>query len=111
MALFHVRVNTYLIICRNPSYLLKVIIMSYTPLPLNDYSTFCRQRIDECEEMIKQLRGDTPEGCVITFSLKTIPIVKFEIAENESWFMLSFFMGWLQYYKQELKRTSAAKVG
>ncbi len=75
-----------------------------------DYPAFCRQRVSECEELIKQLRGDTPDGCVITFSLKTIPIVKFEIADSESWFMLSFFMGWLNYYRQELKRMSTPKV-
>lgn len=105
MALFRVGVSTYLIICRKDAYLLKVIIMSSTNnLSLPQRAAICRERIDQCADIIKQLQGDTPDGCKITFSIRSATIVKFDIDDSESWLMLSLFMGWLNFYRKELKR-------
>jgi len=111
-AFYHVGVTTYLIICRKAPYLLKVVIMSLTQTqPLTDRAALCRERIELCTDLIKQLRGDLPDGCTLTFGIRKIPIVSFEIEDSESWLMMSFFMGWHKYYSDELKRVTAELVG
>jgi hypothetical protein len=66
----------------------------------------CRERIDQCNDLIKQLSGDLPDGCVLTFGVRAVPIVRFEVDDSESWLMMSFFMGWRKYYLDELKRVT-----
>jgi len=71
---------------------------------LTAYAAFCRERIDLCDDLIKQLRGELPAGCTLTFGIREIPVVRFDVADSETWFMLSFFMGWRKYYVTELQR-------
>jgi hypothetical protein len=73
---------------------------------LSAYAAFCRERIDLCDDLIKQLRGDLPDGCTLTFGIREIPVVRFDVADSESWLMLSFFMGWRKYYLTELQRVT-----
>ncbi len=73
--------------------------------PLNNRAALCRERIDQCTDIIRELKEDIPAGCKITFSIEKSIIAGIDIAaEGESDFMLSFFKGWQDYYKKELRR-------
>jgi hypothetical protein len=95
-----------LIICRKASYLLKVVIMSFTQIQsLDTRAALCRQRIEQCTDIIRELREDIPAGCRLTFSIEKSIVAGIDIAaEGESDFMLAFFMGWQEYYEKELIR-------
>lgn len=73
-----------------------------------DYAAFCRTRIEDCSEILKQLQGFTPDGFKFTFTIKSATIAVFDVADNESWFVMTFMLAWLDYYKKELKRVSQA---
>lgn len=72
---------------------------------LDTRAALCRERIDQCADIIRELREDIPAGCKLTFSIEKSIIAGIDIAaEGESDFMLAFFMGWQEYYKKELQR-------
>jgi hypothetical protein len=95
-----------LFICRKAPYLLKVVIMSLTQTqPLPDRAALCRERIEQCDDIIRELQEDIPAGCRLTFSIEKSIIAGIDIAaEGEKDFMLAFFTGWQEYYKKELRR-------
>jgi hypothetical protein len=80
--------------------------MSSTQIqPLTDRATLCRQRIKQTADIIKELSGQTPAGCKLTFSIKTSTIVGIDISEEtEGDLLLALFIGWHDYYKKELRR-------
>lgn len=67
----------------------------------------CQQNADLCEDVIKQLRGATPDNFVFSFSIRGREIVKFEIAESESEFTIGYFMSWLTYYRRDITTLKA----
>jgi hypothetical protein len=71
---------------------------------IQDRAAFCRDRIEHCEEILRQLQGYTPDEFKFTFTIKTATIAAFDIGEQESWFVMAFFLAWNDYYKKELKR-------
>lgn len=72
---------------------------------LDARAALCRERIKQSADIIKQLRGQTPAGCKLTFSINTTTIVGIDISEeSEGDILLAFFMGWHVYYKKELRR-------
>lgn len=99
-------VNTYLIICGFSPYLLKVVIMEQTEIqPLNDRAALCQLRIDQCADIIKELRGGVPAGCKLSLSIEAVTIVGIDIVEEmEADLMVGFFTRWHDYYKKELRR-------
>ena len=100
-----IRVNTYLFFWKIFPTLLKVVYMlDSQTLPLKDRVAHCRERIDQCAEIIKQLRGFIPKDFKFRFTIGTAVIANFDIEESEDWFMYSFFIAWHSYYKKELKR-------
>jgi hypothetical protein len=104
--LFYVRDNTYLVIWKICPYLLKVYnsMMPNNSPTLQEQAAFCRTRIDQCADIIKQFSGDVPTGFTFTFSIRRVPIVDFELTEGEGNFAVSFFMGWHQYYSRKLQQ-------
>ncbi len=73
--------------------------------PLQDRAALCRQRIRQCSDIIKELRGATPAGCKLTFSIKTSTIVGIDVCEEtEGDLLMALFIGWHDYYKKELRR-------
>lgn len=69
--------------------------------PLPEQAAAFREKIDFCADIIKLLSGYTPERFTFTFAVKDKPIVQFGIAEDESRFVMSFFMSWHSFYSRE----------
>lgn len=74
-----------------------------TITPNRDSVARCQEMIDFCVDAIKQLQGELPDGCSLTFAINGVSIVKFDIEETEAPFALGFFMSWHQHYTRKVK--------
>lgn len=64
----------------------------------------CQYKVNLCEDVIKQLSGVTSDGSILSFSfsVRDMVLVRLSYTENETEFVLSFFMSWLQRYRRTL---------
>lgn len=69
---------------------------------INQQIDRCLLRMNQCSDVIKQLSGSTPNAFEFTFSVSGKEIVKFEIADDESEFNISYFMAWYQFYRNRM---------
>lgn len=79
-------------------------MMPTTSQSLQEQAEFCRMRVDQFADMIKQFIGKVPTDFVFTFTIRDVPIMNFELTEAEGDFAVGFFMAWHQYYSRNLKR-------
>lgn len=63
----------------------------------------CQEMIDTCADVIKQLQGDIPQGCTLSFAMNGHSLVKFDITDTEASFAVGFFMSWHQHYTRKLR--------
>lgn len=71
---------------------------------MQEQAEFCRMRVDQFADMIKQFIGDVPTDFVFTFTIRDVPIINFALTEAEGDFAVGFFMSWHQYYSRKLKQ-------
>jgi len=69
---------------------------------LNALADHYRSMVQNCTDAIKFLSGDIPKGFKINFSIDRIPVVAFDIGQEDETFCLGLFMSWHEYYARKL---------
>lgn len=70
---------------------------------LKKQASHCRDMVQYCADVIKNLNGYTPDGFKFVFSIRDSPIVSIPIGEEDGNFCVGVFMSWHQYYSRKLK--------
>lgn len=74
---------------------------------LQQQADACRQKVQECAEVIKSLQGYTPDNFLFTFSINGATVTTVPINEEEGNFCVGVFMAWHQFYSRKLKEITA----